>query len=243
MGIDERLYIGSSSDVPAGTGLGSSSSFTVGLLHALYVYRDSTAPGRQQLAEEAVEIEVNILKNPIGIQDQYGCALGGLKHFYIKKNNTYELISQNIVMEDLKWLTEKLILVWTGQKRNANDILSDQMKRVNDNKLNLLSIKQDSFDFCRAFGERDQFSIGAIFQNGWTAKKQLTPHIINPEIDDCTSLLESLGLSAFRLLGAGGGGFILGWGNDQTLNNIRQNKNLVTLDISSDLIGTQGMKI
>ena len=238
--IDERLYIGSSADVPAGTGLGSSSAFTVGLLHALYMYRNDTAPPQIQLAKEAVKIEVNILKNPIGIQDQFGCALGGLKHFYIKKNNEFELIQNCKSTKHLEWVTNRLFLTWTDSTRDANDILTDQKKRVNKNVAGLLSIKQDSFEFMKAFKAFDPDQIAEVLTKGWLSKKKLSPHIFNDEINAEANKIEDFGIRSYRLLGAGGGGFIMGWGDEALVTKISKLADLKIVHVAPDHAGTRG---
>lgn len=242
MGIDERLYIGSSADLPAGTGLGSSSAFTVGLLHALHIYLENKSPSSIQLAREAVRIEVDILKNPIGIQDQFGCALGGLKHFYIKKNNEFELIKNYKTEKYLEWITNRIFLAWTDNVRDANDILADQQNRAHQNIDNLLAIKQDSFEFMDSFEASDSDQISKILIKGWLSKKKLSPHIFNEKIDNVANKIENCGIYSYRLLGAGGGGFVLGWG-DQAKTNIQQDADLNITHVEPDCVGTRGSVI
>ena len=242
MDIDDHLYIGSSADLPAGTGLGSSSAFTVGLLHALHLYRDNNAPSNMQLAKEAVKIEVDILKNPIGIQDQFGCALGGLKHFYIKKNNEFELIKNHKSKKDLEWITNRVFLAWTDNVRDANDVLADQQKRVNKNTADLLSIKQDSFDFVNAFQDYDSDQIAKILMRGWLSKKKLSPQIFNDEINTVVNKIEDCGICSYRLLGAGGGGFVLGW-DDKPKIYIAKAVDLKVVHVEPDYVGTRGFII
>jgi D-glycero-alpha-D-manno-heptose-7-phosphate kinase len=208
--VEPPLYISTAADLPAASGLGSSSSFCVGLLHALHLLRgERVTPA--QLAEEACEIEINILGNPIGKQDQYAAAFGGLNHFYFKKSGRVEidhLVAQNNLIEEL---FQNSLLIWSGIQRSASTILKMQNtqieKRIESYDL-LLDATQElksmilnpPFNFLKIFGE--------LLDKTWSAKKKLEDSISTSEIDAMYLQLKMIGSYGGKLSGAGGGGFL-----------------------------------
>lgn len=207
--MDEPLQISTSADLPANSGLGSSSSFAVALLHALHVIRGEDV-SQVQLAEEACHVEIEILKSPIGKQDQYAAAFGGLNLFEFVENGSVRIEPIFTPNVSSGRLFEHSILVWTGQTRSANSVLSDQALRSEINVSNLIDMKELAFKF------KDQLLIpsldwnhlGELIKSGWNLKKELSVKISNQEIQAILTELENVSCSGYKLLGAGGGGFV-----------------------------------
>lgn len=211
VGFDDPLYIATVSDVPTSSGLGSSSSFTVGLLHALH-----TINGREvspfQLAEEASFVEIEALGNPIGKQDQYAAAFGGLNHFNFEIDD--RVLVDGIYSENgfIERVFDNLLLVWTGIQRNASDILSDQSSKV-ESKINYYHALNNLVLKCKAeFLKKEENSlanIGQILETSWKLKKELSDLTASSEADSIYEALKEWGSSGGKLAGAGGGGFVI----------------------------------
>ena len=206
-GID----INSIADIPAGTGLGSSGSYAVGLLHALYSYTNQQASS-ELLAKDACEIEIDILKEPIGKQDQYAAAFGGLNVIRFLPTGEVKVEPINIQPSVYNQLQDNLLLFYTGITRNASDVLSDQ-------KHNLIN-KQAKFDSMlrmtelvekaiKNLCESDLDEFGKTLDENWNLKKSLSNKISNTDIDDIYSMAKKNGAVGGKLLGAGGGGFLV----------------------------------
>ncbi|REK69582.1 GHMP kinase [Paenibacillus paeoniae] len=204
------VEISSTADVPAGTGLGSSSSFTVGLLHALSCYEGKYI-SKAQLAEEACDIEINKLGAPIGKQDQYAAAYGGLN--FIRFSRTGSVSVEPIVMkpETYMKLQSNLMMFYTGTSRSANTILTEQKKNMSqeDKTNNLIQMCGLAEEMKTALEDNDLSSFGQIMNRGWTLKKTLASGISNPDIDRAYDIAMENGALGGKLLGAGGGGFLL----------------------------------
>jgi D-glycero-alpha-D-manno-heptose-7-phosphate kinase len=207
--VESPLYIATAADLPASSGLGSSSSFAVGLLHALHLFKgERVSPG--QLAEEACEVEINILGNPIGKQDQYAAAFGGLNHFVFKKNGRVEI--DHLVLQDnlLDMIFENSLLVWSGIQRDASSVLSKQNKKLGGQVNKYKSLIQDGQDCKELFLNLPQNFLqhfGGLLDRTWATKKSLEDSISSAVIDDIHEKIKSLGGYGGKLSGAGGGGF------------------------------------
>ena len=208
--VEPPLYIATSADLPAASGLGSSSSFCVGLLHALHFFRgDRVTPA--QLAEEACEVEINILGNPIGKQDQYAAAFGGLNHISFKKNGRVEI--DHLVLQDdlIHQIFQNSLLIWTGIQRSASTILKMQNKRI-EKQMQEYELLIRSTDELKSMilNPPSNFMelLGALFDKTWDIKKKLEDSISSPEIDTVYSQLKAMGSYGGKLSGAGGGGFL-----------------------------------
>ena len=207
--IDDRIYISTIADVVSSSGLGSSSSFCVGLLNALYKYKgEVVSPGR--LAEEAAIIEIDILKRPIGKQDHYAAAFGGLN--YIRFNNDDSVTIRPIAtkVKTVEKLFNSMLSFWTGISRPAESILEEQNK---NNKINAetLILMRDQADRLMEMICKDNFSIdefGKIMHEGWMMKRKLTSKISNETIDRYYSIARKNGAIGGKISGAGGGGFL-----------------------------------
>ena len=207
--VESPLYIATAADLPASSGLGSSSSFAVGLLHALHLLKgERVSPG--QLAEEACEVEINILRNPIGKQDQYAAAFGGLNHIVFKKNGRVEI--DHLVLQDnlIDRIFENSLLVWSGIQRDASSVLSKQNKKLGGQVDRYRSLIQDGHDCKELFLNPPQDFLryfGGLLDRTWATKKSLEDSISSSAIDDIHKQIRSLGGYGGKLSGAGGGGF------------------------------------
>ena len=209
MGV-HGVEISSTADIPGGTGLGSSSTFTVGLLNTLNCYNGKFV-SKDKLAKLACEVEIEKLGNPIGKQDQYGAALGGLN--FIKFNQDGSVSHEPILMEGktYKELQKNLLMFYTGTTRSANTILAEQTKNITseDKAKNLLKMCGLAKDMKVALENNDISSFGRILDEGWQLKKELASGIANPAIDEAYEIAMKNGALGGKLLGAGGGGFLL----------------------------------
>jgi D-glycero-alpha-D-manno-heptose-7-phosphate kinase len=207
--IDPPLYIATAADLPASSGLGSSSSFAVGLLNALHLLKgERVSPA--QLAEEACEVEINVLGNPIGKQDQYAAAFGGLNHIIFKKNGRVEIDHLFLQNNLIDTIFENSLLIWTGIQRDASSILAKQNEDVFKKFVSYESLIND----CKSCKElminppTDFLSqFGGLLEKTWKTKKSLEQTISSNEMDEIHNQIKFLGGYGGKLSGAGGGGF------------------------------------
>lgn len=199
-----------SSDIPAGSGLASSSAFTIAVLKAVKKFQNLEYSNKS-IAQECCDIEINILKEPIGKQDQYAISFGGLNHIIFNKNETVKIRGITVPNLFLKKFNHCCLFASIGKKRSAKSILSEQTKKIN-NKKNIQMYKGLSSlveDFSRALNNQDISSIGKIVNEGWLIKKNLSENISNKSIDDYISFTEKHNSIGSKLLGAGKGGYVL----------------------------------
>lgn len=208
--IERGIEIASFADVPAGTGLGSSSAFTVGLLNALYAYRGKVV-SKERLAAEACEIEIDILGEPIGKQDQYAAACGNLNHIAFNRDETVN-VSPILMSEAVKGsLENRLCLYYIGGDRRSGDILGEQKKNTSrtgtvKNLKTLVGLAGELRDRLQG---GDPEAIGDILHRGWLCKKELAGGISNGRIDGLYAKALDSGARGGKLLGAGAAGFLL----------------------------------
>ena len=209
VGIKGGIEITSIADIPSGTGLGSSSAFAVGLLNALYTYA-GVRPSAEELASRACEIEIDILKHPIGKQDQYAAAYGGMNYFEFHKDGS--VLRKRIFLEeaDARNMRQKLMLFYTGITRSADDVLKEQKKNTQD-KLATLDFMRNQAGEMRdiLIGEGFNEKFGHMLHEGWMKKQTLAGSISDPVIADYYNKALEAGAIGGKLLGAGGGGFLL----------------------------------
>ncbi len=211
VGITKGIEIITLADIPSkGTGLGSSSTLTVGLLNALYTYKGIQAT-QEKLAREACEIEIDILKKPIGKQDQYIAAYGGLKKFTFKKDESVEIRSFNLSGNERRVLGSNLTLHFTNITRDANIILNNQKNNIELKNKELLIISDLVHNVEMAMEIRNFKEIGYVLKINWEAKKSLTDNITNGVIDKMVNLATENGAAGCKIAGAGGGGFLLSY--------------------------------
>ena len=216
IGITNSIEIQSMADIPAGTGLGSSGCYLVGLLNALHCYRNQPIM-QQDLAEEACYIEMAVLKEPVGKQDQYTAAFGGFIAMDIDKDGIVKVQRPPISEEIIDELENSMLIYYTHTTRSTSEILKEQSNAAKDkksathgevvNSLNVIKeIGYKSLDaVCK--GNLDEF--GKLMDEHWKAKKRLSQKVSNTSIDDLYELGIKEGALGGKLLGAGGGGFIL----------------------------------
>jgi len=196
-------------DIPSeGSGLGSSSALTVGLLNAFYQYRGILVTS-QQLAEEACQIEIEILKRPIGKQDQYIAAFGGLKTFRFCKNSSIEVNEINMDSELKRKLGSNLLLFFTDTTRKASSILEEQNSKIDETIEFHDRIKELAYKTQKCLKEREIDKIGEYLKKNWEWKKKLAGNVSNPNIDKMVETAINGGASGAKISGAGGGGFLL----------------------------------
>lgn len=197
------------SDIPAeGSGLGSSSSITVALLQALYLHQGIHVDA-EKLAAEACEIEIEVLGKPIGKQDQYIAAYGGLRHFEFKKDHSVVVRTPEINNDFLHQLDSHLMLFFTGKTRKSSKILSEQKKKIVNTASILKKMRDQSYQVLRAFEAGNLKFLGGALDYGWELKKKLAGGISNPEIDKMYKKAAAAGAVGGKIAGAGGGGFLL----------------------------------
>lgn len=233
------VEITSTADIPGGTGLGSSSTFTVGLLNTLNCYKGKFV-SKNKLAALACEVEIERLGNPIGKQDQYGAALGGLN--FIKFNQDGSVSHEPIMMDGktYKKLQKNLLMFYTGTTRSANTILAEQTKNITseDKAKNLLKMCGLAKDMKSALESNDISSFGKILDEGWQLKKELASGIANPAIDEAYEIAMKNGALGGKLLGAGGGGFLLFYCEEEKQAQLKKAIGLKELDFSFERDGT-----
>ncbi len=208
--VDPPIYISTVGDLPASTGLAGSSCFAVGLLNALHAYRgERVTPG--QLAEEATHIEINVLKEPIGKQDQYAAAFGGLNFFRFNPGGAVTIEPARVKPDFTKDLFDHILMFWTGIQRNASSVLSEQRGNIPD-KLGFLTKMRDHAHQLRTLAETEKFSpevFGRILDESWQLKRQLASSISSSQIDELYELARRAGADGGKICGAGNGGFLL----------------------------------
>ena len=210
MNLSSGVEIASLADVPAGLGLGSSSSFTVALIHALHTFKGAHIC-KDLLAEMACDVEINRLAEPIGKQDQYAASFGGLNYIRFAKDGLVSVESLMINGDVIAELKRRLLVFYIGRPRLARDILTEQRKNlVNSNGFalaqRLVRLADEARDAIRD-GRLER--IGDILDQGWKLKTGLASNISDPEIDAIYARGLDAGASGGKLLGAGGGGFML----------------------------------
>ena len=207
-----QIEITTLADIPAGTGLGSSGSFTTALLKALWAYRrDNLQPG--DLARLACDLEIDRLGEPVGKQDQHIAAYGGLTCFRFHQNGTVEVTPLRISTETLHDLEDNLLLFFTGFSRNASTVLGDQRRRTESADAEMLEnlhyVKELGLRTQQALEAGDAESFGGLMDEHWRHKKRRSPGITNRCIDEWYELGRRNGALGGKLVGAGGGGFLL----------------------------------
>ena len=209
--IERGVEINIVSDLPARTGLGSSSSFTVGLLHALHAFKGQLVD-REQLAAEAVYIERELIKERVGLQDQYTCACGGMLSLEFRHKNRVTVSPVIMPHERLKALQDRLMIFYTGLQRYADQVLKQQMERTQAGTLlpylsKMRDLVQPGIEILA--NGYDLSNFGSLLHESWTLKRELSDSITNPEIDEAYENARKAGAVGGKLLGAGGGGFLL----------------------------------
>jgi len=212
IGIDKGIELHSFADIPANTGLGSSSSFLVAVLNALHAYKRNFVT-QKQLAEEACHIEIDVLGEPIGKQDQYIAAFGGVTCLTFEKNGDVLIEPLQVSDETLEQLESNLVYFFTGMERGASEILSEQdekSKKGDTGMLqNLHQIKEIGLETKKHLEQGKVDMLGELFHTHWEIKKKRSGKMSDPFIDECYELARKNGAIGGKLIGAGGGGFLM----------------------------------
>ena len=243
-GIEQPfLEITSMADIPAGTGLGSSGSFTTALLKALHAYKKNIVHP-QALAEQACQIEIDRLGEPIGKQDQYIAAYGGITCFEFFADDHVEAYPLKITPETLYNLEDNLLLFFTGYSRSASSILADQDKksRQSDREMteNLHFVKDLGYQSKAALERGDLPQFGELMNVHWQHKKRRSGNMSNGEIDRWYQLALQNGAVGGKLIGAGGGGFLMFYAADKTkLRHAMREKGLQEVRFRFDFEGSK----
>ena len=206
-------------DIPAGTGLGSSGSFTTALLYALHTMKKNYI-SRQELAEQACHIEMTLLGEPVGKQDQYIASYGGITSFCFLPDDTVEVAPLQMAAETLHNLEDNLLLFFTGFTRSASQILQDQDTRSRQGERRMLDnlhfIKQIGCETLAAFEQGDLRRFAELMHLHWQRKKERSEGMTNPAIDEYYELARRNGAVGGKLIGAGGGGFLMFYTEEKT---------------------------
>lgn len=208
--IDPPIFISTVADVPTSTGMGGSSSFAVGLLHALHAYKGERVTAGQ-LAEEACYIEMEVLKEPIGKQDQYAAAFGGLNLLRFERGGRVTVEPQAFHNGSGAYLFSNILAFWTGHQRPAASVLGEQKSNTHRN-LDVLRMMRDEAYELRSLcstANLDLEQVGKALHRGWTLKRGLASKITNTEIDGHYARAIKAGAEGGKLCGAGGGGFLI----------------------------------
>ena len=248
VGINSKIEIASLSDIPAGSGLGSSSTYTVGLLNSLYsMLGDSKA--LEFLANEACVIEMDILKKPMGKQDQYLAALGGFVVLEIDNNGVVEAKKISLDKSRINELKSNLLIFYTGQQRKNNKILKEQDNSTKKNKKDVLDslhyIKESGHKILQIVESGNLDELGLMFREHWEMKKKLSSGVTNNQIDSIYNTALDNGAIGGKISGAGGGGFFTFYCNKdhQKLRNAMSNLGLKELDYAFDFDGSKIISI
>jgi len=221
-GVEEGVEITTLADIPSeGSGLGSSSTVTVGLLNALYAYKGIQVTA-ERLAKEACEIEIEILRKPIGKQDQYAAAYGGINIFTFNTNGSVEREKILLSNDRTRKFGSSLQLFYTGINRTSSSILNNQKKHTVKNKVvlnNMVTLVDEIKNILES--QNSYLKIGELLDNNWQQKKKLSKKISSSSIDQMYTTAVSNGAIGGKVSGAGGGGFLLLLVPRQNQNNVR----------------------
>ena len=238
-----QIEISTIADIPSGTGLGSSGSFTTGLLRALYAHKRKPIHAHE-LAELACDIEINKLNEPIGKQDQYIAAFGGITSFVFKKDGTVIAEPMSVSPETVFQLEDNLLLFYTGQSRSASQILTDQKTKSIANDQEMI----DNLHFVKDLGLRSKVALESgslenfaeLMNVHWEHKKLRTVGMSNSKINSWYEIGMKNGALGGKIVGAGGGGFLMFYADDKTkLRKAMKSEGLEELRFGFDFDGTK----
>ncbi|MCG8357564.1 MAG: kinase [Kiloniellales bacterium] len=209
LGISEGLEIHHFGDLPARAGLGSSSSFSVGLLHALHSLRGALV-NKETLARQAIHLEQALIKEAVGVQDQIAAAYGGLNLIKIQRNGLFDVQPIPLTEERLNALEARLLLVYTGISRSASDIAKKQIAAVPKKTAVLSRMREIVDEGAAILAKADALSdFGHLLHESWELKREITPEITTSLVEEVYARSRAAGALGGKLLGAGGGGFML----------------------------------
>jgi D-glycero-alpha-D-manno-heptose-7-phosphate kinase len=238
-----QIEITTLADIPAGTGLGSSGSFTTALLRALHAQARNIIHPRE-LAEQACHVEIDLLKEPIGKQDQYIAAFGGITCFTFRRDGTVEAEPLAIAEDTRNALADNLLIFFTGYARSASEILRDQDTRTKKNDTSMI----DNLHYVKDIGLRskaalergDLTAFGKLMHEHWEHKRKRSSGMSNSKIDDWYNLGMEAGAIGGKLIGAGGGGFLMFYAEEKVrLRHVMREAGLTEVRFHMDFEGTK----
>ena len=241
LGVNEGLEIHHDADLPARSGLGSSSSFTVGLLHALYAL-DSKMISKRDLALEAIRIEQDVLKEPVGSQDQLWAAYGGFNRIDFLPDGTFTVSPIIVSPQRRREFNQSLMLFFTGFSRFATDFAEDQIKNIGNRKGQLMALRGmvDTAVEILIDEKIPLRELGALLHESWQLKRELADSVSNRQIDEIYESARDAGALGGKLLGAGGGGFMVFYVEPAVQKQVRERlKNLIHVSIGIDGDGSK----
>ncbi|HEX6437071.1 MAG TPA: kinase [Candidatus Binatia bacterium] len=238
--IDRGVEIHHDGDLPARSGMGSSSAFTVGLLHALYALKGQM-PTKRQLAAESIQIEQEMIKETVGSQDQVLAAFGGFNHVVFSQDGEITVKPITLSGDRLRELSSHLMLFYTGIERTASDIAGSYVTDV-DGKRSQLRIMKGLVEESLAIlnNGQDITAFGALLDEGWKAKRSLSARVSNSYVDELYAHATANGALGGKLLGAGGGGFMLLFAPPNKQNQVKEAlKRFISVPFHFDFSGSQ----
>ena len=234
-----KLELHHHGDLPAQSGVGSSSAFTVGLIKSLYAIKGKEIDN-YRLAEEAIDFEQSDLRETVGSQDQIACALGGINYIEFNSNSMWEVHSINLDSEYLKDIESRIVLIYSGIPRFSSDISKGLLDKLETKSklMNRTKVLADEFNEL-LMTEGDLDLVSEMLKESWLIKKDLNPFSITPELDNFYQSALLKGARAGKILGAGGGGFFLFWVDPEDRENFIQKMSpLVYVPISISFEGS-----
>lgn len=245
--ISLPVNISSHADIPAGSGLGSSGCFTVALIKALSEFK-SLKLNKKEIAELASKIEIYNLKEPVGKQDQYSSAFGGLRSYKFHKSGLVITKKIKITKQRLLSFKKSLTLFYTGQLRSSYKILSNQnrLTKKMDKKMiyNLDRVKEMGYQIKNIIEEGNLNDFGYILNDHWNYKKKRSPEMSNKQIDNIYTYALNNGAIGGKLIGAGGGGFLMFWSKDnEQFKKAMKKRKLKEIDFNFEEEGVKNLKI
>lgn len=208
-GITGGVEVTTLADVPSkGSGLGSSSSITVGLLNAFYTYQGEQVP-QERLAREACEIEIDIVGKPIGIQDQYIAAYGNMRFFEFQRNGQVNVEKLDLTDEQKRMLVSNLLLFFTNKTRSSSEVLTEQRKNISERMDELRRLRDIAYEARRIILSGRTDEIGHLLHESWEEKKKLASNVSTKDIDVMYERAREAGAMGGKIAGAGSGGFLL----------------------------------
>ena len=239
MSVEGGMDIRTAGELPARAGLGASSAFTVGLLHALYVLRGER-PHKMRLATEAIHVEQNMIREHVGCQDQTMAAFGGFNRVEFTQDGAIEVAPIEVSENRLRELQDSLLLVFTDSTRTASEIAKHQIEATPRRQPQLSRMREMVDEGTRLLRDGDLADFGRLLHEGWLLKRSLTPFISNNSIDEIYGAARECGALGGKISGAGGGGFMLLYAPPEAMPGIKARlKDLIQVDARFESKGSQ----
>ncbi len=239
LNIQDGVEIHHDGDLPARTGLGSSSSFTVGLLNSLYALK-GIMPTKERLAREAIHIEQEMIKENVGCQDQTLAAYGGFNYIEFGGSNHLLVRQVTILPETINRLQDHLMMFFTGFSRIASQVAAQQVENIPNKKKELTTMFGMAQEAVNVLNSNDLVRFGRMLDEAWKIKRSLSSKVSTPHIDELYEAAISAGALGGKVLGAGGGGFVLFFVEPQNQQKVRERlKNLLEVPFKFENLGSQ----